>query len=188
MSFDYTNTVPATANNPSVDQPVLLVNTQSIEDILAVDHISFRAASGGEHVQVTINARTTPAVPVDPKSVYYSAESVAGTRSLPFHQNATTTFPLGAIRAFAAFQPTASGVIPALINQFNIDAANITHPSPALYTFPVVTNVLDSGSVATIVTYSLNTSIRSYSFSGSILTINSTNIPNLTISFIILQV
>lgn len=48
-NFAYTDNIPASQNNPSVDQPKMKVNTKSIQDIIGEDHITFKANNGGFH-------------------------------------------------------------------------------------------------------------------------------------------
>lgn len=52
--FNYIDTVPAAPNDPSVDQPNMLINTQSIEGIIAVDHQGFNTSTneGGYHTVI----------------------------------------------------------------------------------------------------------------------------------------
>lgn len=49
MTYTFYNMIPAANNNPSNDQPLMLVNNQSTQSIIAVDHIGFNAANGGYH-------------------------------------------------------------------------------------------------------------------------------------------
>lgn len=49
----YTTGIPAGPHNPSADQPIMQVNTNSIDTILAVDHFSFNDTNGGWHQQST---------------------------------------------------------------------------------------------------------------------------------------
>ncbi len=51
-SFTYNLNIPATNNNPSVDQPNMLTNNNSINSILGVDHNSFNIANGGYHTVI----------------------------------------------------------------------------------------------------------------------------------------
>ena len=65
-AYSYNNGVPSANNDPSVDQPNMLINTQSINSLLGIDHVSFNAAGGGRHNQVTFagnNPATLPATP-----------------------------------------------------------------------------------------------------------------------------
>ena len=52
MSFPINTAVPAAANNPSVDQPEMLLNFQNIDGFLQVDHRDPGAAQAGQHDQV----------------------------------------------------------------------------------------------------------------------------------------
>lgn len=61
MNLNYNDAVPATNNNPSADQPDMLVNTQSIPSWLNVDHWGFQQTTGGQHKQATfINQAVIP--------------------------------------------------------------------------------------------------------------------------------
>lgn len=40
-TFNYTNDIPFADHNPSTDQPDMLINTNSIDSIIAVDHYTF---------------------------------------------------------------------------------------------------------------------------------------------------
>lgn len=53
-NFDYNRDVPDGPNNPSDDQPDMKINTNSIDDLLAVNHISFETDGGGIHKFVQI--------------------------------------------------------------------------------------------------------------------------------------
>ncbi len=52
--FTYNNNIPAANNNPSVDQPNMLTNTNSIDSIINVDHYSFETNFDGTHKQVQL--------------------------------------------------------------------------------------------------------------------------------------
>lgn len=67
--FDFFPAIPATNNSPSVDQPNMQTNNQSTNDILAIDHITFNAANGGTHKQVTIVATQSAPSVVSPQGI-----------------------------------------------------------------------------------------------------------------------
>lgn len=48
-NFDYNTDIPFATNDPSADQPLMQQNTNSIDGIIAVDHISFGFDNGGYH-------------------------------------------------------------------------------------------------------------------------------------------
>jgi hypothetical protein len=70
-NFDYTS-VPVSSHNPSVDQPNMLINTNSIENILEVDHYGFNNNLGGYHKQVDLVNEADPGLPVGVGSVLFS--------------------------------------------------------------------------------------------------------------------
>lgn len=77
MTFSFNNAVPASANNPSVDQPDMLINNQSTASIIAVDHIGFNAARGGQHKAIHFNqdASYVPVPPVSPPQLFTNTVS-----------------------------------------------------------------------------------------------------------------
>jgi hypothetical protein len=63
-AITYNLNIPASGNNPSDDQPLMDVNTNAVNTILAVNHYSFNETNGGKHFQVdmpTQGAEPTPA-------------------------------------------------------------------------------------------------------------------------------
>jgi hypothetical protein len=58
--FIYTDNIPAASHNPSADQPIMQINTNSIDGIIAVDHFSFNDPNGGWHKQSTYVNETAP--------------------------------------------------------------------------------------------------------------------------------
>jgi hypothetical protein len=102
MTFTYNNSVPASANNPSVDQPNMLINTQSVNSILGVDHVSFNAVDGGTHQQVTFSSENTPVAQTDPSSVLYTTPGIASAIADIQFVNQNATFPINFIRAWAS--------------------------------------------------------------------------------------
>jgi len=45
-NYDYTTDIPLSTNKPSVDQPNMQTNTNSINSIIGTDHITFEQATG----------------------------------------------------------------------------------------------------------------------------------------------
>lgn len=79
--FQFDTTVPATNDNPSADQPDMLVNNQSINGILGVDHVTFNLNNGGQHTAITFNqdASYVPsAFPVSPPKLFTNTVDGAG--------------------------------------------------------------------------------------------------------------
>lgn len=112
MSFTFSTTIPAAANNPSVDQPDMLQNNVATNGIIAIDHITFNALGGGQHKQVTFNGKNIPAAQTDPQSTLYTNNitvatgnntTSASTVANMFFRNQSAIFPISMIRAFGAF-------------------------------------------------------------------------------------
>jgi hypothetical protein len=94
MAFTYIPAIPAAANNPSIDQPNMQTNTNSISNWTAVDHIGFNTIVAGQHKQVTFNNNNPPgAPPVGNTSILYTNPGTADpAHPQMFWQNANATF------------------------------------------------------------------------------------------------
>jgi hypothetical protein len=89
-NYAYNNGVPDGPNNPSVDQPDMLINTQSIENILAEDHVSFNSNNGGLHKQSRIIAQSgIPAGTITSSGTLYTKKP--GTETQLYYVPDTTT-------------------------------------------------------------------------------------------------
>jgi hypothetical protein len=193
-AFSYNIGVPAGPNNPSVDQPSMLTNTISINNIWNVDHVGFNstgpaATSGGQHLQISFNGKNVPgALPTDPLSILYTNVGSASTISQMFFANQSGTFPVNAIRAFGSFVTTNSPTPPSFLNQFNVNVGAVTRPAGS-YVIPLVVNAVASDNVVVMITNSNGAATNSYSFAGGILTIlSSAGAGTQTINFQIIQI
>ncbi len=84
----YNLNIPLATNSPSVDQPNMEVNTNAVNTILAVDHVSFNTTGGGQHEQVTFNSTNIPGgVPTGSTSIEFTKNNLAGF-PYPFFINA----------------------------------------------------------------------------------------------------
>jgi hypothetical protein len=54
MNLNFNTGIPSAGNNPSDDQPLMQVNTNSEDAIWTVDHYGFRDNNGGLHKQVRL--------------------------------------------------------------------------------------------------------------------------------------
>lgn len=67
-AYTYITNIPASGNNPSADQPNMQTNTNSINSIIATDHVGFNTTGpigppngvGGQHLQVSFNGNNVP--------------------------------------------------------------------------------------------------------------------------------
>src|SRR6266404_5354830 len=82
--FPYTDNIPFATNSPSADQPNMLVNTNSIDNLIGVDHVGFNTAKGGYHSDIHFNTQLADpaAVPtigqLYTKTVTFNAVTNAG--------------------------------------------------------------------------------------------------------------
>lgn len=53
MTFAYFPNIPNPPNDPADDVSVMQTNSQSIGNIIAVDHVGFNTPNGGEHEQIS---------------------------------------------------------------------------------------------------------------------------------------
>lgn len=53
--FTYNDAIPAANNDPSIDQPDMLLNTASIKGIIGQDHVTFGLNSGGFHKNINFD-------------------------------------------------------------------------------------------------------------------------------------
>lgn len=77
-NFTYTKQIPDGPHNPSADQPLMKVNTNSTNDIIDVDHYTFNNSNGGLHKQSTYVAQTVPTT-ASPQLALYSKTGPQGT-------------------------------------------------------------------------------------------------------------
>lgn len=84
-NFTFDNTIPATNNNPSDDQPGMLINNQSTQSLIGIDHITFNLNNGGQHKAITFNqdASYVPVTPVTPPQLF--TNTVSGLAQLFYY-------------------------------------------------------------------------------------------------------
>lgn len=177
--FTYNNDVPFSTNNPSNDQPPMLLNTKANFGIWDVDHVGFNStgiignpqASGGQHLQVTFNGKNVPAYnPLDPLSVLYANNIIgaadfhtasASDVSQLFYLNqsgnqlsplAPTPFPISMIKAFGCFDNTGNS-----LNAWNMVLLSPDgHPTAGTYIFTMPIGCCNSVKYLVMITAQLN--------------------------------
>jgi len=116
----YNRDIPDAPNNPSTDQPKMKQNTNAIDDLISVDHLTFQATNFGKHKQTSFEGFSAGTVPGGvPASVAYPAAGVATTaRAQYYFKNSTNRFPLSTVRAWGMV--TSAGAL--VVGQsFNVD-------------------------------------------------------------------
>lgn len=90
-TFNYTNDIPFSTHNPSTDQPDMLVNTNSIDSIINVDHYSFEQANNdGWHKQSTYVAQSAPTT-ASLQGAVYTKDIGAGVTQLFYRRESNGT-------------------------------------------------------------------------------------------------
>lgn len=89
-NFTYNRDIPFDDDDPSVDQPDMKENTNNIDDLIAVDHVSFNTNKGGIHNTVRMPDQTgnTPISLGDGNGVLYGLTANGDT--WPIWRNLTS--------------------------------------------------------------------------------------------------
>lgn len=89
--FTFDDTIPAANNNPSSDQPLMLINNQSDAGIWDIDHVGFNQSNGGTHSQITFSSNNVPTIPTTQPIAF--TNNVSGVPQLFFYPvgNASVT-------------------------------------------------------------------------------------------------
>jgi len=142
-AYSYNNGVPATNNDPSVDQPNMLINTQSINSIIATDHVGFNSTGpaggiGGQHLQVTFNGNNIPSLPATLATLFANNQDGNGNN-----------LPNGLSQLFAYSGTAAQSQL-----QYTLNSASTTYGSVMLFgglimKFGTVATVTTSGTTVT---------------------------------------
>jgi hypothetical protein len=84
MTFSYNANLPNPPDDPGDDVAGMQTNTVSIGGLIAVDHVGFNLAGGGQHTQITFNANNVPTPPVSPPILFTNVPTAyGGTPSYP---------------------------------------------------------------------------------------------------------
>lgn len=173
MTFQFNNTIPAGPNNPSADQPEMLINNQSTYSILNEDHYTFLQGAGndGTHRQVTFPFVGSSSSFSDPASQIYTANDIFAHPQCWF-QNSQGNFPLSTVKAFCAFTTlisnTSTGAM-TILNGQNVTGSTQTGGAIATWTFTLNANTTSSNNAAVFL-FSPNITILSTSLSGTTFT------------------
>lgn len=153
----YYPNIPNGPDNPSYDQPLMQINSQAINSILAVDHITFNVANpsgttalpgqgSGQHAKVTFNSKNPPGGgnPTDPVSILYTNNiassgsyntASASTISEIFYINNSNIFPVSMVKAFGCFNGGGAS-----LNTWNLVVSST--PSIGEYVFSMPTGTV----------------------------------------------
>ena len=120
MSFPINTTIPATGNNPSVDQQPMQTNFANINSYLSIDHTTPGTNPGdGQHNQVTFHLNQ--AAPSIANGVSGLFANLSGGSSQLFFQNAIKLFQMTNLAATTGANPgTAGGTLNFFDTPWNI--------------------------------------------------------------------
>lgn len=145
MTLSYNLNIPDAPNDPSVDQPKMQTNTNSISTIWGQDHYTFSETNYGQHRYIHLPTRNTPVAPVTDASTIYSIIPTTGTASQLNYQNSAGTFPLNAVRAWGFLDGTAG--VPAM----GVNINTSTKASTGIYNITLTSGAVGSNIFAVLV-------------------------------------
>jgi len=156
MTFVFNPAIPAANNNPSVDQPDMLGNNVATDGIIAVDHIGFNLANGGNHLQMHLPQYTAPAVvngTATQGSVVYSAAGVAdAAHAQAYFKNANNVnFPISLIRAWGYASGAVASPGNSIINNQSSNVTSVVRTSTGIFTVTLNANVVSGTDYGVIV-------------------------------------
>jgi hypothetical protein len=157
MSFTFNTSIPAAANNPSVDQPDMLTNNQSTDSILAVDHISFNTANGGNHLQVHMPFFRSPSVvngtATEGSVVWGAAGTANAARAQCFFKNdSNINNQLNAVKAWGYSSGSVASPGNSIINSQQINRVSVVRTSTGNYTVTMTSGTMSTADYAVLVT------------------------------------
>ncbi len=179
----YNRDIPDTPNNPSVDQPKMKQNTNAIDDLISVDHLTFQATNFGTHKQTAFENFSAGTLPGGtPASVAYPAAGVdVATTAQYYFKNPSGNYILSGVKAFANFVVTVGAI--SATNDFNISSINKASAGSAIV-ITLTANTLSSNNAVVFITK--GTSVLGYSLAGDVITTDTTTATG-TVNLLVLQ-
>ncbi len=145
-NFTYKRDIPHSTHNPSVDQPDMEVNNNSIDSLIQIDHYGFNDNLGGYHKIIHLPPQVSDPAPVAGTGQIYT-KTVAGDQELYYESgngvigkisNPSSIDPVVAVNFSVAPGP---GFAVTINNSFNVASVVRELVGQYLITF---TNVLPS--------------------------------------------
>lgn len=184
-TYPYTLDIPDANNNPSVDQPNLKINTNSIKNLINVDHISLGLDNGGIHRQVRMRNQGAPGLG-DGQGALYCDNVNSDGNAWPIWQNSLGQYQIISQPASFPIAPFTNGVIPMagkMIMQFGVFATTTNGSGNANtvglnVSFPnYVFNVQAIPQLSTFTSNQVYGATKNGANTGSFLLYTSSNIP-----------
>jgi hypothetical protein len=164
-SFTFTPTIPAANNDPADDQGLMLQNNASTSGLIAVDHVGFNTANGGQHLQVTFPGNNVPGAQTGLASTVYTSPGVAkNTTSQLFFRNGDVPYQLSSTRAWALCN--ASGIVSS--QSYNV--SNVTRVAAGQYTVTLTANAVNTSNFTVLVSGEMQNTFSSGTIAGYVIT------------------
>lgn len=200
--FTYNTQIPFSTNNPSVDQPQMLINTVAINGIWSVDHVGFNStgiggsgSSGGQHTQVTFNGNNPPATAPSQASLsILYANTISGAQtyntasaspiSQLFYLNQSgaamapqplAAFPVSMIKAFGSFDNNG--------NKLNCWNLTCTRVGVGQFNFQMPTGCVNSANYSVFCLAQASSTPGAPTMLAIVYSINAASPSNFTINF-----
>lgn len=151
MTFTFDTGVPDANDNPSDDQPDMLINNVSVDGIWVVDHVGFNASNGGTHKQINFKSKNAGGAQTDPASIVYTGNGTASTVAQLFFRNQSVILPLSTTRSFA-FCDNAGTVLGS--QSFNV--SGVVRNSAGVFTVTLAANATSSASYGVVISSGLS--------------------------------
>lgn len=187
VNYTFNDSIPASNNNPSDDQPLMLTNNQNLPALLSVDHVSFNENNGGTHKQITFIGKNTPAAQTDPSSVQYTGSGTASTVADLFFVNQNGTFKVNPLRSFGVFQTVNVNGAVSLVQSQNVTSVT-SSTNGRVYTIAIPVNIITGTNVMILLNLA-NDGTKTWSFTANTLTvsIDNSSTGSVNLSFFIFQ-
>ena len=192
-NFSFDDSIPATNHLISADQPIMLTNNVSNEDIWEQDHVGFNSDNGGTHKQINFFSNIAGAIGSANACIYpgtrpasYTNSTGSGATNLYAINTAASSYPLPVSCIKAGGVIIASG--PSFQTQFN--CASVTKPTSISYAVTLQSGVVTGDNVIVLFMPNVYGSsvTTSWTFSSNVLTLSVSSGAYTLISFLVIQV
>src|SRR5271167_108295 len=93
-NFTYNLNLPNGSATPAVNRPGMTTNTNSISQLINIDHVGFNTMGSGIHLQARMNNQAAPGLG-DGTGVYYTNNPLSPTGpSFPIYQNINGSYQI----------------------------------------------------------------------------------------------
>lgn len=164
-NFSFNANIPGANNDPADDQSLMQTNFSSTSGIVAIDHVGFNTANGGQHLQVTLPGNNVPGAQSGLASTIYSNAGTAhNTTSQLFFKNADVAYQISPVRAWG-FCNT-GGVIASQ----SVNVTSVSRSGAGNYVVTLTAGAVTTSNFAVIVSSTMNSAVTGGSIAGYTIT------------------